>query len=114
MAAAITGSFVALALAFRYLQRIGAVTKPPLTGQVSAVSCGIAKGIAVLDLDYEEDSTAEADANFVFTDDGGIVEIQGTAEHKPFAEREFLAMLALARKGCSELASAQRQVLGFP
>ena len=110
--AAITGSYVALALAFRYLQKIGAVTKLPLAGQVSAVSCGIAKGRPVLDLDYEEDSTAEADANFVFTSEGGIVEIQGTAEQKPFAEQDFLAMLALARKGCAELAALQRQVLG--
>jgi len=74
--------------------------------------CGIAKGRPVLDLDYEEDSTAEADANFVFTSGGGIVEIQGTAEQKPFAEQDFLAMLALARKGCAELAALQRQVLG--
>ncbi len=111
--AAITGSYVALALAFRYLQQIGAVTKLPLGGQVSAVSCGIAKGEPVLDLDYDEDSTAEADANFVFTSDGGIVEIQGTAEQKPFAEKEFLAMLALARKGCVELAEMQRQALGL-
>jgi len=109
---AITGSYVALALAFRYLQKIGAVTKLPLAGQVSAVSCGIAKGRPVLDLDYEEDSTAEADANFVFTSEGGIVEIQGTAEQKPFAEQDFLAMLALARKGCAELAALQRQALG--
>jgi len=111
--AAITGSYVALALAFRYLQQLGAVTKLPLGGQVSAVSCGIAKGEPVLDLDYDEDSTAEADANFVFTSDGGIVEIQGTAEQKPFAEKDFLAMLALARKGCVELAEIQRQALGL-
>ena len=111
--AAITGSYVALALAFRYLQQIGAVTKLPLGAQVSAISCGIAKGQPVLDLDYDEDSTAEADANFVFTSDGGIVEIQGTAEQKPFAEKDFLAMLALARKGCVELAEMQRQALGL-
>jgi len=111
--AAITGSYVALALAFRYLQQIGAVTKLPLGAQVSAISCGIAKGQPVLDLDYDEDSTAEADANFVFTSEGGIVEIQGTAEQKPFAEKDFLAMLALARKGCVELAEIQRQALGL-
>ena len=109
--AAITGSYVALALAFRYLKQIGASVRQPLTSQVSAVSCGLAKGVPVLDLDYEEDSNAEADANFVITSDGGIVEIQGTAEKKPFAERDFLAMLVLARKGCAELATAQRQAL---
>jgi ribonuclease PH len=111
--AAITGSYVALALAFRYLQQIGGITKQPLIGQVSAVSCGIAKGVAVLDLDYDEDSTAEADANFVLTDSGGIVEIQGTAEQKPFQEKAFLEMLALARKGCTDLVAAQRKALGL-
>jgi len=80
---------------------------------VVGVSCGIAKGQPVLDLDYEEDSAAEADANFVLTDAGGIVEIQGTAEQKPFEEQVFLAMLALARKGCAELVERQRRALGL-
>ncbi len=111
--AAITGSYVALYLAFRYLQQINAITKLPLTGQVAAISCGIAKGEPLLDLDYEEDSKADADANFVLTDSGGIVEIQGTAEQKPFAEEAFLAMLALARKGCAVLLSTQRAALGI-
>jgi ribonuclease PH len=110
--AAITGSYVALALAFRYLQQLGAVTKLPLGGQVSAVSCGIAKGEPVLDLDYDEDSTAEADANFVFTSDGGIVEIQGTAEKSAFSETQFLGMLGLARHGTASLFAAQRQAVG--
>src|SRR6202008_2213925 len=98
-----------------YLLNLGALAShpTPLTGQVSAVSCGIAKGVAVLDLDYEEDSTAEADANFVLTDGGGIVEIQGTAEQKPFEETAFLEMLRLARKGCATLHEAQRQALGL-
>jgi len=110
--AAITGSYVALHLAFGYLQQIKAIAKMPLHGHVSAISCGIVKGEPLLDLDYEEDSGAEADANFVLTDGGGIVEIQGTAEQKPFAEESFLAMLALARRGCAILVSAQRDVLG--
>src|SRR6202008_3680353 len=110
--AAITGSYVALALPFRYLQQIKAIAKMPLQGHVSAISCGIVKGAPLLDLDYEEDSGAEADANFVLTDSGGIVEIQGTAEQKPFAEETFLAMLALARRGCGILVSAQRDALG--
>jgi ribonuclease PH len=111
--AAITGSYVALYLAFRYMQQIKAITKVPLLGYVSAISCGIVKGEPLLDLDYEEDSGADADANFVLTDSGGIVEIQGTAEQKPFAENTFLAMLTLARRGCDILVSAQRDALGI-
>jgi ribonuclease PH len=112
--AAITGSYVALHLAFRHMQEIKAITKMPLQGHVSAISCGIVKGQPLLDLDYEEDSGADADANFVLTDGGGIVEIQGTAEQKPFAEDTFLAMLALARRGCDLLVSTQRDALGIP
>jgi ribonuclease PH len=112
--AAITGSYVALYLAFRYMQEIKAIAKMPLHGHVSAISCGIVRGEPLLDLDYEEDSSAEADANFVLTDSGGIVEIQGTAEQKPFAEEAFHAMLALARRGCGILVSTQRGVLGIP
>ncbi|HYV88520.1 MAG TPA: ribonuclease PH [Candidatus Polarisedimenticolia bacterium] len=111
--AAITGSYVALYLAFRYMQEIKAITKMPLVGHVSAISCGIVKGEPLLDLDYEEDSGADADANFVLTDSGGIVEIQGTAEQKPFAEATFLEMLALARRGCDSLVSTQRDALGI-
>ncbi len=110
--AAITGSYVALYQALRYLQQIKAIAKMPLHGHVAAISCGIVKGQPLLDLDYEEDSGAEADANFVLTDGGGIVEIQGTAEQKPFAEDAFLAMLALARRGCDILVSTQRDALG--
>jgi len=109
--AAITGSYVALALAFRYLQQIGAVTKLPLGAQVSAISCGIAKGEPVLDLDYDEDSTAEADANFVFTSDGGIVEIQGTAEGEPFSEGQFAELMGLAKKGIQRLVSLQQMAV---
>ena len=79
---------------------------------VAAVSVGIYRGKPVLDLDYAEDSEAETDANFVMTGSGGIVEIQGTAEGKPFDEAELTAMLALARQGIGELIEMQRAVLG--
>src|SRR3954454_12997873 len=88
--AAITGSWVALALAFRHLVKMNVLKAVPLTGQVAAVSCGINAGAAVLDLDYAEDSAADADANFVLTDAGGIVEIQATAEKMTFSEPQFL------------------------
>ena len=110
--AAITGSFVALHLAFQHLLEIGAIKTMPLTDHVAAVSCGIYKGTSVLDLDYAEDSTAQADANFVLTGNGGIVEIQGTAEEKPFTEAEFAALLGLARKGVDELVVLQKAALG--
>jgi ribonuclease PH len=105
--AAITGSWVALSLALRHLQKMNVLKANPLTGQVAAVSCGIAEGVPVLDLDYAEDSTADADANFVLTNTGGIVEIQGTAEKTPFTEAQFLELLALARAGTEALFAAQ-------
>lgn len=105
--AAITGGYVALALAIQHMERLGAVSMSPLTGSIAAISCGLYKGEAVLDLDYEEDSNAQADSNFVFTGDGGIVEIQGTAEGAPFKEAEFLELMGLARAGCMALTKAQ-------
>ena len=111
--AAITGSFVALHLAFQHLMQIGALKTMPLTDHVAAVSCGIYKNTSVLDLDYAEDSTAQADANFVLTGQGGIVEVQGTAEERPFSEPQFMELLALARKGVTELGALQKQVLGI-
>jgi len=110
--AAITGAWVALSLAVRHLQTMKVLAKNPIVGQVAAVSCGIVGGESVLDLDYIEDSSADADANFVLTDAGGIVEIQGTAEKAPFAEAQFLTMLALARSGTAALFAAQRQAVG--
>jgi ribonuclease PH len=110
--AAITGAWVALSLAFRHLVRMNVLSAVPLTGQVAAVSCGIVAGVPVLDLDYEEDSSADADANFVLTGGGGIVEIQGTAETTPFTEAQFHALMALARKGTAELFALQREALG--
>lgn len=104
--ASITGAWVALALA---LEKIG--KSRALTGQVAAVSCGLTEAGPVLDLDYVEDSAAQADTNFVLTADGGIVEIQGTAEDKPFRHEEFLALLDLARNGVPLLFSAQKEAL---
>ncbi|GBQ07238.1 ribonuclease PH [Saccharibacter floricola] len=104
--ASITGAWVALAQALKSMGRSAA-----LTGQVAAVSCGLTKAGAVLDLDYDEDSTAQADTNFVLTADGGIVEVQGTAEDKPFRPEEFMELFALAQKGTKELFDAQRKAL---
>ncbi|GAB0118387.1 ribonuclease PH [Acidisoma sp. 7E03] len=105
--AAITGAYVALALAFRHLVAHRVLPAVPLIGQVAAVSCGIVAGEPLLDLDYAEDSGAEADGNFVLTADGGIVEIQATAEQKPFTETEYLALMTLARAGTRGLFVAQ-------
>jgi ribonuclease PH len=110
--ASITGAYVALALAFRKLVANKVIATVPLLGQVAAVSCGLVGGVALLDLDYQEDSGAEADANFVLTEAGGIVEIQGTAEQAPFSEAQFGALLALAKLGTQRLFAAQREVLG--
>jgi ribonuclease PH len=109
--AAITGAWVALSLALRHLVRMNVLKAVPLTGQVAAVSCGLVAGGAVLDLDYAEDSTAGADANFVLTAAGGIVEVQGTAEQAPFSEQQFLRLLELARLGTASLFEAQRQAV---
>ena len=111
--ASITGGYVALHLAFQHLQRIGALKQIPLTREVAAISCGIHNGVAVLDLDYDEDSNAEADSNFVLTADGGIVEIQGTAEQTPFSEAQFGELLRLAKLGVAELVQHQRKALGL-
>ncbi len=109
--ASITGAWVALSLAFRHLERNRVIAKSPMSGQVAAVSCGLVDGAAVLDLDYAEDSGAEADANFVLTDGAGIVEIQGTAEKAPFSEAQFLQLLQLAKHGTAQLYELQRAAL---
>ena len=106
--AAITGGWVALKLATRMLMREGLLAQDPLRDQVAAVSCGIFAGAAVLDLDYEEDSQAEADSNFVLTGSGDIVEIQATGEKRGFSVVEFDALFSLARKGIGELMAMQR------
>ncbi len=110
--ASITGAWVALHFAFDRLIKEGKLTANPMTGQVAAVSCGLFGGTAVLDLDYPEDSKAQADANFVLTGDGGIVEVQGTAEDKPFSEPQFMELLVLAKKGVIELTHLQRLAIG--
>ena len=109
--AAITGAYVALHAALEALVARGVIESVPLTEQVAAVSCGIVGGEAVLDLDYAEDSTADADANFVFTAGGGIVEVQGTAEGDPFSEAQLIEMLGLARSGAEHLFALQRDAL---
>lgn len=110
--ASITGAYVALAQAVAHLRRIGAVKRPALVDSVAAVSCGLVRGQALLDLDYDEDSTAQADANFVLTGKGGLVEVQATAEQDPFSRDQFAALLALAEKGIGELAMLQKAMLG--
>ncbi|MBT3627733.1 MAG: ribonuclease PH, partial [Rhodospirillaceae bacterium] len=111
--AAITGAYVALHQAFDGLVKAGEIKQIPLSDQIAAVSCGIYKGEAVLDLDYDEDSVADTDANFVLTGSGGIVEIQGTAEGEPFSEEEFLKLMELAKAGIQQLAALQRDALGL-
>lgn len=109
--AAITGSYVALHLAIRSLMKKRILKVNPLINQVAAVSCGIYKDQPILDLDYLEDSDAEVDSNFVFACNGNLIEIQGTAEKKPFSEGQFLEMLKLAKAGVAELFKLQNQVL---
>jgi ribonuclease PH len=109
--ASVTGGFVALAQCVKFMEKTGMVTRPVLKDHVAAVSCGIVGGEAVLDLDYAEDSTAETDSNFVLTGAGGLVEIQGTAERKPFSDEELATLLRLARKGIGELVDLQKKAL---
>ena len=111
--ASITGGYVALHCAFAGLVEQGILPAMPLIDQVAAVSCGLYQGTAVCDLDYAEDSNAQADANFVLTAKGGIVEIQGTAEHEPFSHGQFSELFALATDAVAELAALQRQALGI-
>ncbi|HEY1613762.1 MAG TPA: ribonuclease PH [Rhizomicrobium sp.] len=109
--ASVTGGFVALSQCGNFMRQTGLITRPLLKDHVAAVSCGIWQGTPLLDLDYGEDSTAETDANFVITGQGGLVEIQGTAEGAPFSDEEFAALLRLARKGIAELVVLQKQAL---
>jgi ribonuclease PH len=109
--ASITGGYVALALAIRRLTEEGKLTKDPLTSSIAAVSCGIVDGMPLLDLDYPEDSTAEVDANVVMTGDGGLVEVQATAERTPLSRAHLDDLLALAQKGIEGLRAAQDQAL---
>ncbi|MCW2958871.1 MAG: ribonuclease [Solirubrobacterales bacterium] len=106
--AAITGAYVALALATARLIADGRLTASPLTGSVAAVSSGIVGGVPVLDLDYPEDSTAEVDANVVMTGEGGLIEVQATAERTPLSRAHLDVLLELAAKGIGELHAAQQ------
>jgi ribonuclease PH len=110
--AAITGAWVALKQATAYLREEGLLKAEPVTGQLAAISAGIVSGAARLDLEYEEDRIADADANFVLTADGGVVEVQATAETDPMTAAQFDALFALARKGVAELCEAQNAALG--
>ena len=110
--AAITGAWVAMASAFDYLRAEGVLKADPVLDQVAAVSCGVCSDQPVLDLDYEEDSTAEADSNFVLTGSGTIVEIQATGEKRGFTRAEFDRLFQLAESGCAELFAMQRAALG--
>src|SRR5690348_3543289 len=109
--ASITGGFVALHQCIEFMKKTGMVTRPAIKDHVAAISCGIWKSTPVLDLDYDEDSSAETDANFVLTGQGGLVEIQGTAEGAPFSDEEFASMLKLARKGIGELVDLQKKAI---
>jgi ribonuclease PH len=110
--ASITGGYVALALACRRLIEEGKLKRSPLTGSVAAVSCGVVEGTPLLDLDYPEDSSAEVDANVVMTGDGGLVEVQATAERTPLSRAHLDELLLLAQSGIEELRAAQDAALG--
>ncbi|MBO4288277.1 MAG: ribonuclease PH [Kiritimatiellae bacterium] len=109
--ASITGGMVALADAVNKLLAEGALAETPIRRFVVAVSAGICAGVPTLDLDYAHDSTADVDMNFVMTDDGRFVEIQGTAEHNPFTENELDALKTLAKQGAAELIRIQKEAL---
>jgi len=110
--AAITGAYVALALAGRRLRDEERIAGSPLAGSVAAVSCGIVEGVALLDLDYPEDSRAEVDANVVMTGDGGLVEVQATGERTPLSRASLDELLALAAAGIEQLRGAQEAAIG--
>jgi ribonuclease PH len=110
--ASITGAWVAMASALNYLKDEGVLKTDPILDQVAAVSCGVFMDTPVLDLDYEEDSNAEADSNFVLTGSGDIVEIQATGEKRGFSRAEFDRLFGLAESGCAELFAMQRAALG--
>jgi len=109
--AAITGGFIALSQCVAFMRKLGMINRPVIRDHVAAVSCGIWQGTPLLDLDYDEDSTADTDANFVITGAGGLVELQGTAEGAPFSEEQFGELLKLARKGITALIELQKSAL---
>jgi len=107
--ASITGAWVALRQACDWAASQGIIKTSPITDRVAAISCGLVAGAPALDLDYDEDSTAQADANFVITGKGGLVEIQATAEGDPFSDDQFAALLSLAKEGCATLSKLQEE-----
>ena len=109
--ASITGAWVALRDCLNWMRTREMIKTDPLRDHIAAISCGVHNNVAVLDLDYAEDSEAETDANFVMTGAGNIVEVQATAEKTPFSEAEFLALLALARKGITKLVDLQKMAV---
>ncbi len=112
--ASITGAFVAAQDAVNHLMQTGALTQNPIRQAVAAISVGMLHGQALLDLEYVEDSACDTDMNVVMTANGGLVELQGTAEGEPFTEAQMNAMMALARKGIGELLQLQQQALATP
>lgn len=110
--ASITGAWIALNEACKWAVEQGIIKSSPIIDRVAAISCGVVAGAPVLDLDYDEDSTAQADANFVVTGKGGLVEIQATAEGDPFSDDHFAAMLSLAKEGCATLSAQQSETSG--
>ena len=109
--ASITGGWVALYDCLRWMRQRSIIKDIPMKDHVAAISCGVSKGVAVLDLDYQEDSVAETDANFVMTGAGGLVEVQATAEGAIFSQEQLDGMLALARKGVGELVALQKAAI---
>jgi ribonuclease PH len=109
--ASITGAWVALHDCLNWMRTRDMIKTDPLRDHIAAISCGVHNNVAVLDLDYAEDSEAETDSNFVMTGAGNIVEVQATAEKTPFSEAEFLALLALARKGIAKLVDLQKMAV---
>lgn len=110
--AAITGGFVALALALQKLHQVSEIKSIPLINYVAAISVGLQKGEPLLDLNYDEDSSIGTDMNFVMTSKGEFVEVQGTAEQAPFSKTNLMTMLEVAQKGCEELFKHQTEIIG--
>jgi ribonuclease PH len=110
--ASITGAWVALSRACKYLLEEKELKANPIQGQVAAISCGVYEKTPVLDLDYAEDSNAEVDANFVMSGDGRLIEVQATGEERPFSDEEFADMIRLAKLGCGRLFEAQIKAVG--
>lgn len=110
--ASITGAWVAMNQACEWARAQGIIKSSPVIDKVAAISCGLVAGAPALDLDYDEDSSAQADANFVITGAGGLVEIQATAEGDPFSDEQFAALLGLAKDGCAELVKMQDSFSG--